>query len=321
MILFLLSGENVELAKWEVLQLARSYGELRNFFTDNRLLLIDYEGEDFFWRLAMSHEVAEVIATCSFEELESVFEEIEIPDVACCVRVFSFEKIDKMALERKLGEVLWRRGARISVSKPEVVFKIYIADRCYVTKLVHVVDKKQFLLRSPNSRPFFMPSVVLPKFARALVNLSGARRNLLDPMCGTGSIIIEALLMGIDAVGMDLYEKIARGCMRNLEFYGLKGDVLVGDARRMPFRDGSFEAVVTDYPYLRSTKTKGSLEDLYRRTAEEFERVLRGYAVVVSNIDAEEFFDMQLVAKFYQRVHGSLTRRILLLKPYRSRER
>lgn len=311
-LIFFLSGENVGLAQWEVLQLAKTYGKVEDYYLDSRFLILDYRGKDFYERLAMSHEIGEVIAETSFDEIEKVFREIEIPNEFCCVRVTGFPE-----LERTLGEVLWKRGAKISVSKPEVIFKVYLGEKCYVSKILHIVNKKQFRERSPNKRPFFMPSVILPKFARALVNLSCAKENLLDPMCGTGSIIIEALLMNVEAFGLDIYEKIAKGCMQNLKFYGLNGNVFVGDARAMPFKDRSFEAIVTDYPYLRSTKTKGNLIKLYEDSAKEFARVLKenSFAVVISNIDAENYFEeFKLVAKFSQRVHGSLTRRILLLK-------
>ncbi|MCS7121492.1 MAG: methyltransferase domain-containing protein [Archaeoglobaceae archaeon] len=311
-LLFFLSGENLPLAEWEVLQLAKIYGEIKYHYLDKRFLIINYYGKDFYERLAMTHEVGEVLAETESDEVESVFRELEIPKEPCCVRVTG-----SLELEKKFGEILWKRGAKISVSNPKIVFKVYIGKKFYISKLLYVVNKKQFSSRSPNKRPFFMPSVVLPKFARALVNLSCAKENMLDPMCGTGSIMIEALLMKIDAVGLDLYEKVAKGCKENLKFYGLKGDVFVGDARCMPFKDSSFESIVTDYPYLRSTKTKGDISELYEKSAEEFARILKkdSFAVVVSNMDVENFFkDFKLLAKFHQRVHGSLTRRILLLR-------
>ncbi len=315
-LIFLLSGENPELAKWEVIRLAESYGNIDGFQLEGRLLILEWTGEEFFNRLALSHEVSEILAECSFDELDKVFSEIDIPHKPCCVRVKSFIEVDRMKLERELGAILWRRGAKISVSSPSIVYRVYITqNRCLVAVLRHVVNKKQFLMRRPDKRPFFMPSVVLPKFARALVNLTGARCKLLDPMCGTGSFLIEAALMGIKAVGMDYFTKIAGGCATNLKFYGVSADVLVGDARNMPFKDESFEAIVTDYPYLRSTKASGELSELYEKSSEEFERVLKGYAVVVTNIDAEEYFkNFELLAKFKQRVHSSLTRRIYLLR-------
>ncbi len=47
-LIFLLSGENVEMAKWEVIRLAESYGEIVNSELDGRLLVIEYRGGGFF---------------------------------------------------------------------------------------------------------------------------------------------------------------------------------------------------------------------------------------------------------------------------------
>ncbi len=318
-LLFFLSGENVELSKWEILRLCESYGEIKNFNLIGRLLIVEWTGRDFFNRIALAHEVDEVLYEGeSLDDIKKKLEHIPIPTGSCCVRVTSFIEVNKMKLEKDFGAILWSRGAKISVSSPNTIFKIYITENnCFLCRFIYKPDKKQFLLRQPNKRPFFMPSVVLPKLARVLVNLTGTRSNLLDPMCGTGSFLIEAELMDIEAYGMDLFKKIARGCKENLLFYGLSSNVIVGDARSIPFKDESFDAIVTDYPYLRSTKTSGKIDELYELSSSEINRVLKPnkYAVIVTNTDVEEYFkDFIIVSKFTQRVHSSLTRRIYLLK-------
>ena len=318
--IFFLSGENVELAKWEVRRLISSYGEFEEAEFAERILVAECGCRNVFYRLALTHEVSEYIASCSFKELKSVFSEIEPSHGTCCVRVRGIGcKVETLKLERELGAILWRKGAKISVSNPEKVFRVYITPRkCFVGSLVFSQNKKQFLDRSPVKRPFFMPFVVLPKFARSLVNLTGVKdgEKLLDPMCGTGSFLIEAGLMKIDVVGMDFFSKIVRGCMENLRFYGVSGEIVRGDVRAIPFKDSSFKAIVTDYPYLRSTKATGSLEEIYERSLEEFRRVIKddGSLVIVTNLDIENYLEeFNILAKFTQRVHNSLTRRIYLL--------
>jgi tRNA (guanine10-N2)-dimethyltransferase len=316
-LLFFLSGENVELARWEVLNLLSSYGEVREKRVFGRILALDYRGENVFRRLALTHEVCELKAACDFNDLEAVFSEIDVPATTCCVRVKRIGlRVESSRLEKLLGAVLWRRGAKISVTNPENIFRVYITpEKCFVGLLIHKQNKKEFQERNPAKRPFFMPSVILPKLARALVNLSGVKTGtLLDPMCGTGSFLIEAGVMGIEFVGVDFYERIVRGCRENLLFFNLRSNVLRGDVRELPFKDYSVEAIVTDYPYLRSTRASGDLKELYARSLEEFRRVLSGRAVVVTNVDIEDYLnEFKVVAKFKQRVHGTLTRRIYLL--------
>ncbi len=292
-LLFYLSADNLEIAKKEVLVLAGRYGWVEDCWFEERFLLLDYAGETFFERLAYTNEVTRIYDVCAVSELEQVFSEIPVYDKPCCVRVKGGK--GKSELERKLGALLWKRGAKISVSDPEIVYKVYIKDdRCYVGLLEYARDTKQFFLRRPDRRPFLMPSAIKPKLARALVNLTGVLEGetFLDPMCGTGSFLIEAGLMGIHPVGIDFIEKIVRGCRVNLEYYGIEGNVLLGDARKLPLKDESVDGIATDYPYLRSTKAAGTLDELYSKTSEEFERVLKkgGRAAIVTNIDVEEFF-------------------------------
>ncbi len=184
--------------------------------------------------------------------------------------------------------------------------------------MVHVTNTKQFLERRPDLKPFFRPGAIVPRFARSLVNITGVENGIiLDPMCGTGTMIIEAGLMGLGFVGVEAFEKIARGCSINLKYYNLPVNIVVGDAKKLPLSDESVDGIVTDYPYLQSSMSLGDLRELYEMSFPEFYRVLKGERIVfLTNIDVEEFFEDYFVleAKFYQKVHKSLTRRIYVCR-------
>lgn len=319
-LLFYLSGENLDLAKLEVQRLAESYGKVIGLEVYDRLLILDYIGKSFFHRLAYTNEVIHLYSIGDLSELDAVFEELPISGRRCCVRITGNKDIDKLKLERELGAILWKRGAEISVSNPDIIYKVYIyGNMCYTGIIKYIRDKKQFYLRRPDKRPFLIPSAIKPKLARGLVNITGVREGdiFVDPMCGTGSFLIEAGLMNLHPVGIEFFDRIAKGCKLNLEYYNINGSVIVGDAKKLPLKDESVSGIATDYPYLRSTKSAGSLEELYLKSSEEFYRILKDgcYAVIVSNIDAEKYFsDFKIVSKFEERVHGSLTRKIYLLK-------
>lgn len=62
-----------------------------------------------------------------------------------------------------------------------------------------------------------------PKLAQILVNMavgSKAGGRVLDPFCGTGTVLQEALLMGCEAYGTDLAEKMVKYTAKNLEWLG-----------------------------------------------------------------------------------------------------
>lgn len=71
---------------------------------------------------------------------------------------------------------------------------------------------------------------------------SGAEARVLDVGCGDGRHIAAAAAHGCFAVGLD-YDAgelaKARGRLR-----GLRVDLIAGDASRLPFRDGAFDAVI-----------------------------------------------------------------------------
>ncbi len=73
-----------------------------------------------------------------------------------------------------------------------------------------------------------------PKLAQILINLCGPLPDdstILDPFCGTGVVLQEALLMGYKAYGTDLSERMIEYSKKNLEHFKFKDFRLeVGDA-------------------------------------------------------------------------------------------
>ena len=71
----------------------------------------------------------------------------------------------------------------------------------------------------------------------------GACRRLLDVGCGTGLLTsrVSRALPGIEVVGCDF----SRGMLREACGNGPAVDFVRGDALRLPFRDGAFDAVIS----------------------------------------------------------------------------
>ena len=73
-----------------------------------------------------------------------------------------------------------------------------------------------------------------PKLAQILINLCGPLKQnvtILDPFCGTGVVLQEALLMGYKAYGTDISERMIEYSKKNLEYFKFNNyDLEVGDA-------------------------------------------------------------------------------------------
>ena len=73
-----------------------------------------------------------------------------------------------------------------------------------------------------------------PKLAQILINLCGplpSGSRILDPFCGTGVVLQEALLMGYTAYGTDISERMVEYSERNLNYFDFKNyKIEAGDA-------------------------------------------------------------------------------------------
>lgn len=164
-------------------------------------------------------------------------------------------------LERKLGAVVLRRvkGARVRLTNPDKTFFGVLTDNKFVFGLrLAEIFPKPFMERRPRKRPFFHPSAMPSKLARCMVNLAQPKAGelVLDPFCGTASMLIEAGLIGCKVIGFDAQRRMIRGSLRNLVYYGVQPDGLaVADAQHLPI--SRVDCIVTDPPYGRSSTTMG----------------------------------------------------------------
>jgi tRNA G10 N-methylase Trm11 len=62
--------------------------------------------------------------------------------------------------------------------------------------------------------------MIPPKLARAMVNLTGAEQGelILDPFCGVGTVLQEALLLGYKVIGTDIDEQAISDTNKNIEW-------------------------------------------------------------------------------------------------------
>ncbi|MFT4883412.1 MAG: tRNA (guanine10-N2)-dimethyltransferase [Natronomonas sp.] len=245
--------------------------------------------------------------------------------------------IDTQAVERRLGSVLVDRGFEVDLDDPDHTLVALFSDTAALGWL-ECETRRDFGERQPTDKPFFQPGSMDPMDARALANIAGAGPDarLLDPMCGTGGILVEAGLAGSDVVGVDAQEKMARGARKNLDHYLDGGEVVRADATRLPFGDESFDGressddsrarkgakrpfdgVVFDAPYGRQSKIESvSLEELVGDALAEVRRVAPRAVLVADRPwnEAAEAAGWTVESRFDRRVHRSLVRYVHVLE-------
>jgi tRNA (guanine10-N2)-dimethyltransferase len=258
------------------------------------------------------------------------------------VDVRATTRIDTQRAERVLGSVLTDRGFAVDLDAPDHTLYAYFADpagddeagdgdACCALGWRALGSVRDFGQRQPTDRPFFQPGSMDPLEARALVNIAGARpgRTVVDPMCGTGGLLLEAGLLGARVVGGDAQEKMVRGTRRNLRAM-LSGDahpsrerypepglwsICRSNAAGLPLRDDAADAVVFDAPYGRQSKIAGELAPLVSGGLAEARRVADRCVLVADRSwsDAARDAGWTVTQLFERRVHRSLVRHVHLL--------
>ena len=115
-----------------------------------------------------------------------------------------------------------------------------------------------------NKRPFFRPVSLEPRLARAAVNIAAGVNEgyVVDPMCGTGGILIESALTGRPTLGIDFDPIMVEGTQENIDWAQVDAEVKRGDATRFELPN-NLAAVVVDPPYGRNSPSDDKLiEDM-----------------------------------------------------------
>jgi tRNA (guanine10-N2)-dimethyltransferase len=274
--------------------------------------------------LAYTRRVCRLVGTCD-PEIDAAVAVVRAAGIdrtgTVAVRardVRGLSGIDTQTAERRLGSVLVDRGFDVDLDEPDHTLVALFADEIAAIGWLEYETVRDFSARKPTEKPFFQPGSMAPMDARAVANIAGAgpEARLLDPMCGTGGILVEAGLAGAAVVGVDAQAKMVRGARRNLRRYLGEGSVVRGDATRLPFEDDSFDGVVFDAPYGRQSKIEGtSLEEVVGDALGEARR-LAPRAVLVGDrswVEAAESAGWTVTARFERRVHASLVRYVHVL--------
>jgi tRNA (guanine10-N2)-dimethyltransferase len=238
----------------------------------------------------------------------------------------SAPQIIGMELERRLGGIIFNRvkGVKVSLKNPQKTFLGILTENKFVFGLkMAEISPKTFVERRPRNKPFFHPSAMPAKLARCMVNLAKPKAEdlVLDPFCGTATLLIEAGLIGCRVMGMDVQRYVVRGGLRNLLYYNVKPEgMVVADAARLPIAKAN--CIVTDPPYGRSTVTLGRgtkliVEDFLSAVRDMLPRgrricIASPKSVRVGKIGEDLGF--KHVESHFAYVHGSLTREIAVFE-------
>lgn len=151
---------------------------------------------------------------------------------------------------------------------------------------VHIRDTQAIVGLRVTSRPLHrrdyrtssIPGALHPPVAYAMAMLGGARPGLavIDPCCGTGTLLIEAtrLMPGVVAVGSDLSEVSLQAARNNALNAGRELRLVRADLGRLPYRDGAAGCVLANLPWGQAVQPEGIVRDNIGLAIGEILRIL-----------------------------------------------
>lgn len=166
--------------------------------------------------------------------------------------IHSTVKIDhpeRRKLEREIGLCI---AGRPELIEPEIVFGFLTYDnKWYFGKYV----ESESIWFQHQNKPHSYSTSLNTRVARAVANIAApnpAGVKVIDPCCGIGTVLVEALSMGIDIVGRDINPLVIEPVKENFAYFNLVGDVQAGPIAEI---EEYYDVAIIDMPYNIFSKT------------------------------------------------------------------
>jgi len=304
------SKENLDVAFFELVSIEESFKDFRILAVEeNKAIIVG--SEESVKRSAFVRFISVIICEA---DTPLQFSECRLPPGLFYIRLADSKSMDNVT-EAQIGEIIGARG-RVNFHNPDFILRVAKIHKWYLARLLYSLDVKQMEKRRSPLRPFFSPVSMHPKYARFLVNSTECipGDTILDPFCGTGGILIEAGLMGMNLIGNDVSLNMVMGARLNCKFYGLNNVKITNlDISELSLED-KVDGIATDFPYGRnSTIFRSKSMDLHKVAFSKFHEFLKKdkrCSVVVSDLKSLDsaqglFVPVKIIPV---RQHKSLTR-------------
>ena len=331
-----LSKENIELSKQEFLNLSgiKKYSLIKN------ILIIDLINRKSnlkrFSRLAYTKNIYTILFSTS--SLKKTIEKTvdfswdKVYKTSFCFRLFNHNMTrnkDNNLVEKELAGIIYDNIKNMSsncpsvnLKKPETLFAFHILEKeIFATRLLYT-NNDDFKSRKNNKLPEGMPISLDPKLARAMINLTGiSTGQITDPMCGTGGILIEALLSGIGAQGQDIDKIMINRSKFNLDHIKKMNKITKNiTLKQQDFFKSTkrFNYIVTDLPFGKNTRNID--ENFYNNFFDHLSKILKKTAVIglPDFKDRKSFYkipnDLLIKHAFTIYIHSTLSKKIIVLE-------
>jgi 23S rRNA G2445 N2-methylase RlmL len=186
-------------------------------------------------------------------------------------RVLQERSFMRTDLRREVSSTVQRQSPQWRFADPSDL-EVWVVEY-QPGKIIAGLRASDASMRQHDGREAERSGALRPTVAAAMVHLAGKPVDmLLDPCCGSGTILAEAAAaVGWQPHGIDIDPDAVAIARRNARDAAID----VGDARRLPFGDGSIGACVSNLPFGQQYDVPGGMDSWLRTVLAELCRVTR----------------------------------------------
>ncbi|MCI2253366.1 RNA methyltransferase [Domibacillus sp. DTU_2020_1001157_1_SI_ALB_TIR_016] len=150
---------------------------------------------------------------------------------------------ERLEIERAIG---WEIIGEADLKNPDHLFGLVACGgRWYLGRY----EKNKRVWMKHIQKPREYSTALSARDARVMANIAvpepeGIRA--VDPCCGIGTVLVEALSMGMDIEGRDINPLVVGGSRENLAYFGLEGCVTLGPIEEV---EEHYDVAIIDMPY------------------------------------------------------------------------
>ncbi|MDJ0331437.1 RNA methyltransferase [Planococcus sp. S3-L1] len=149
----------------------------------------------------------------------------------------------KRNIEREIGSAI---TGEADVHHPDVTFGLIpFEGRWYLGRYL----QSEPVWFKHMKKPREYSTALSTRVARAVANIAVPQPEgikAIDPCCGIGTVLVEALSMGIDIVGRDMNPLVVDGSRENIAHFGLTGEIALGPIAEV---EAIYDVAIIDMPY------------------------------------------------------------------------
>ncbi|KAK1171598.1 hypothetical protein AOXY_G6462 [Acipenser oxyrinchus oxyrinchus] len=217
---------------------------------------------------SVCEKVSQEDVSLNHKELSALFR------VSCRCSGSIAKRFNAQELGQIIGTAITEQlGWKAELRDPDVEVNVHLSDAHCVLGIP--------VFRLPLAhRTYIKTTGLRSTIAWAMVSLADikAGTTLLDPMCGVGTILLEAAedWQGAFFLGFDINESQLKEAYNNVQFANLTEniDLIRASVMEIPFPSASVDAIVCDIPFGRKFNSETDMRTMLPDILKEMERVL-----------------------------------------------